>query len=75
MSCGKDNQGDAESTSEKTANSLPKIVYEFGYRLNDFKVIKDTIKKGDSFGIILDRHHVYYPKINAIAKGLSLIHI
>ena len=71
MSCGKDNQGDAESTSEKTANSLPKIVYEFGYRLNDFKVIKDTIKKGDSFGIILDRHHVYYPKINAIAKKIK----
>ena len=71
MSCGKDNQGDAESTSEKTANSLPKIVYEFGYRLNDFKVIKDTIKKGDSFGIILDRHHVFYPKINAIAKKIK----
>ena len=71
MSCGKGNQGDTENTSKKTANALPKIVYEFGYKLNDFKVIKDTIKKGESFGIILDRHHVYYPKINAIAKKIK----
>ena len=71
MSCGEDNQGDAQSTSTNTAASIPKIITEFGYRLNDFKVIKDTIKKGESFGIILDRHHVFYPKINAIAKKIK----
>ena len=71
MSCGKDNQGGAESASTNTAASTPKIITEFGYRLNDFKVIKDTIKKGESFGIILDRHHVFYPKINAIAKKIK----
>jgi len=71
MSCGEDNQGDVESTSTNTAASIPKIITEFGYRLNDFKVIKDTIKKGESFGIILDRHHVFYPKINAIAKKIK----
>lgn len=49
----------------------PKIIYEFGYKLNDYKVIKDTIKKGESFGIILDRHHVFYPKINSIAKTIK----
>ena len=71
MSCGKDNQGGVESASTNTAASTPKIITEFGYRLNDFKVIKDTIKKGESFGIILDRHHVFYPKINAIAKKIK----
>jgi murein DD-endopeptidase MepM/ murein hydrolase activator NlpD len=49
----------------------PKIIYEFGYKLNDYKVIKDTIKNGESFGIILDRHHVFYPKINSIAKTIK----
>ncbi|MFY0604542.1 MAG: peptidoglycan DD-metalloendopeptidase family protein [Flavobacteriaceae bacterium] len=49
----------------------PKIQYEFGFKLNDYKVVKDTIKKGESFGIILDRHHVYYPKINNIAKTIK----
>lgn len=45
----------------------PKPVIKFGYNVDDYKVIHDTIKSGESFGIILDRHHVMYPKINQIA--------
>ncbi|TVZ56469.1 murein DD-endopeptidase MepM/ murein hydrolase activator NlpD [Lutibacter sp. Hel_I_33_5] len=50
---------------------IPKVFYEYGYKLNDFKVINDTIKNGESFGIILDRHHVSYPKINKIAGSIK----
>ena len=71
MSCGKDNIKDTPDTSDEITASVPKIIHEFGYTLNDYKVIKDTIKKGESFGIILDRHHVFYPKINAIAKKIK----
>lgn len=71
LSCGKDNPEETNGGSDKANTSTPKIIHEFGYRLNDFKVIRDTIKKGESFGIILDRHHVYYPKINAIAKKIK----
>ena len=71
LSCGKDNPEEANGGSDKANTATPKIIHEFGYRLNDFKVIRDTIKKGESFGIILDRHHVYYPKINAIAKKIK----
>jgi len=71
LSCSKDNSEEANGGSDKSNTSTPKIIHEFGYRLNDFKVIRDTIKKGESFGIILDRHHVYYPKINAIAKKIK----
>ena len=39
----------------------PVIVNEFGFVLNDYKVIRDTIKKNESFGEILDKHHVPYP--------------
>tara|TARA_R110001592_G_scaffold178937_9_gene420279 strand:- start:1870 stop:3135 length:1266 start_codon:yes stop_codon:yes gene_type:complete len=42
----------------------------FGYKLDDYKVIQDTIRNGESFGAILDRHHVYYPKINQIATSI-----
>ncbi len=49
----------------------PKIVYQFGYKLDDYKVINDTIKKGESFGVILDRHHVDYPIINKIARKIK----
>ena len=71
MSCGKDNIKDTLDASDEITASVPKIIHEFGYTLNNYTVIKDTIKKGESFGIILDRHHVYYPKINAIAKGIK----
>ena len=71
LSCGKDNIKDTPDTSDEITASVPKIIHEFGYTLNDYKVIKDTIKKGESFGIILDRHHVFYPKINAIAKKIK----
>jgi murein DD-endopeptidase MepM/ murein hydrolase activator NlpD len=50
----------------------PKVsVVKFGYKIDDFKVIEDTIKSGDSFGAILDKHHILYPKINQIASSVK----
>ena len=49
----------------------PKPVFRFGYKLDDFVVLQDTIKSGESFGEILDRHHVSYPKINKIADSIK----
>ena len=39
--------------------------------MEDYKVILDTIKSGESFGVIMDRHHVGYPKINKIAAAIK----
>ena len=41
---------------------------EFGFNLNDYVVKRDTIKKGDSFGEILERNKLGYPKIFHIAE-------
>ncbi|OUR91597.1 peptidase M23 [Flavobacteriales bacterium 34_180_T64] len=41
---------------------------EFGFNLNDYVVKRDTIKKGDSFGEILERNKIGYPKIFQIAE-------
>jgi len=49
----------------------PKPVYKFGYKLDDYKVTLDTIKSGESFGEIMDRHHVDYPKIYQIAGSIK----
>ncbi|MEC3906496.1 peptidoglycan DD-metalloendopeptidase family protein [Tamlana sp. 2201CG12-4] len=46
----------------------PKDIIEFGFNLNDFVVKRDTIKKGDSFGEILERNKVGYPQIFHIAE-------
>ena len=42
--------------------------FEFGFKLNDYIVIRDTIKRGDSFGEILERNKIGYPKIFQIAE-------
>ncbi|MEO9570601.1 MAG: peptidoglycan DD-metalloendopeptidase family protein [Polaribacter sp.] len=62
---------DTEKTISTIKKVKPKPVYKFGYKLDDFKVIQDTIKSGESFGAILDRHHVFYPKINKIASTIK----
>jgi murein DD-endopeptidase len=49
----------------------PKPVYKYGFKISDYKIVLDTIKSGESFGIILDRHHVNYPKINKIASSIK----
>ena len=41
---------------------------EFGFNLDNFIVKRDTIKKGDSFGEILQRNNISYPKIFKIAE-------
>ena len=60
-----------EVVEEKIIPPKPKEIIQFGYKLNDYKVINDTIKNGESFGIIMDRHHVFYPKINKIASVIK----
>ena len=66
MSCKKDEEKPVEIVEK-----APEPEIRFGYNLDDYKVIQDTIKSGESFGIILDRHHVFYPKINKIAATVK----
>ncbi len=47
----------------------PIIIEEFGYVLNNYKVFRDTIKSGESFGEILERYHIEYPAIYNIAEA------
>lgn len=46
----------------------PEEIYEFGFNLNDYVVKRDTIRKGDSFGEILQRNQIDYSKIFQIAQ-------
>ena len=69
QSCKK-NTADLAEVIEKEIEVEPvMIIEEFGYILNNYKVIKDTIKSGESFGSILDRYHVDYPEIYKIAEA------
>lgn len=44
---------------------------EFGYNLDDYVVIRDTIKKGDSFGEIMERNKIGYPQIYNIVEKVK----
>jgi len=41
---------------------------EFGFHLNDYVVVRDTVRSGDSFGEILGKNHIGYSKIFQIAE-------
>ena len=45
-----------------------KIIKQFGYTLNDYHVVKDTVKSGDSFGTILEKNNLFYPQIYNIVQ-------
>jgi murein DD-endopeptidase MepM/ murein hydrolase activator NlpD len=53
ISCKKDN----EKSLLPTKKAEP-IRYDFGFRLNDFFVINDTIKSGDTFGSIIEKQNL-----------------
>ena len=65
-SCKKDK---SETTLSKEREI--KIIKEFGYTLNNYIVTKDTIRSGESFGEILDRHHIEYPAVYKIAEKVK----
>jgi murein DD-endopeptidase MepM/ murein hydrolase activator NlpD len=66
-SCKKEEEfkGEIKTKLEKTI--APK--YEFGFNLDNFDVLVDTIKSGDSFGKILFENHIGYGKIEEIVQA------
>ncbi|MCB0374917.1 MAG: M23 family metallopeptidase [Sinomicrobium sp.] len=62
--CGAPPQSNiAEGPPEKPFEPM-----EFGFKLNDYLVKRDTIKYGDRFGAILNRHNIGHGRIFEIAK-------
>ncbi|WP_010521361.1 M23 family metallopeptidase [Aquimarina agarivorans] len=50
---------------------MPKIIKEFDFVLNDYQVVKDTIKSGDSFGAIMDAHGVTRSQVFEISNKVK----
>ena len=69
------------SCGEKKPESKPEIVKEkiikqFGFTLNDYTVKRDTVKRGDSFGSILEDNDLFYPQIyNIVQKAKKVFDI
>ena len=46
---------------------------KFGYNFSNYKVVNDTVRKGDSFGKILENNQLFYPKIHHIAQKTKAV--
>jgi len=60
-----------EKLAEQLTAEVPvqkTIEKRFGFNLDDFKVVYDTIKKGETFGELMLKNNVDYPKIIQISK-------
>lgn len=50
---------------------IPKPVLLFGYNLDNYNMVKDTISNNETLGVILDRYHVEYPTIYNIVNQIK----
>jgi murein DD-endopeptidase len=53
-----------ETTTVKEKKAKDSMYY--GFNLNLFEVVRDTVKSGDSFGELLLKHRVGYPEIHSL---------
>ena len=51
-----------------------KIVKQFGFTLNNYHVLKDTVRSGDSFGTILEKNNLFYPQIYNIVQKAKQVY-
>ena len=68
IACKKDKPEPPVLEEKVAVVEKPKEVFEFGFKLNDYIVKRDTVKKGESFGQILEQNKIGYPKIFHIAE-------
>lgn len=69
LSCKKEDKKELEKIKVIEKPKPPVLLY--GYNLNHYNVINDTIRNGESFGVILDRYHIMYPRINEIVTTIK----
>lgn len=62
----KETQEKSKVTKQKDAKEV--VMMEFGFNLNDYDVVKDTVRNGDSFGKILEKNNIGYSTVFNIVE-------
>ncbi|MDC6365338.1 MULTISPECIES: peptidoglycan DD-metalloendopeptidase family protein [Flavobacteriaceae] len=68
-SCKQDKVVVNELVQSETLEKVPTT--HFGFNLDEFNVVKDTVKWGDSFGELMLKNKVEYPKIATISENFK----
>jgi len=71
ISCEKQQQQEIAIKVEPQKNQEEILNRKYGYILNDFEVVTDTVHNGDSFGALLDAHGVNRSKVFEIANSVK----
>ncbi|HEU4495646.1 MAG TPA: M23 family peptidase, partial [Flavobacterium sp.] len=66
FSCRKEG-GEAKEAEKDIAAKEPAIV-EFGFNFNDFKVENDTVRSGDTFSTIMEKHNLETYNVHDITE-------
>lgn len=69
IACKQENQKSTENSKEEKA--ITQIVLpekQYGFTLDNFIVAQDTVRKGDSFGKLMQNSNVDYPKIAKVSE-------
>ena len=66
-SCKQTKEPVEEVAKAEPIEKLPELHY--GFNLDEFKVVHDTVRNGDSFGELMLKNNVDYPKIAAVSEN------
>ena len=54
-----------------TTKNVIRANFQYGYDFNEFNVVRDTIRSGDTFGAILDENHVSQREIYGVVSKIK----
>lgn len=63
-----------EIAGKKTVDTIkekPKPVLKYGYDLNEYQIVKKKIRRGDTFGDILEANGIDYPEVYQILQAIK----
>ncbi|GAB2761479.1 peptidoglycan DD-metalloendopeptidase family protein [Actinomadura fibrosa] len=69
--CNDDSKNADLADNLEKVEKAPALIKEYGFTLNGYDVVRDTIRSGDSFGIILGSHGVDPAKIFQIVEKVK----
>ncbi|NAS12569.1 peptidoglycan DD-metalloendopeptidase family protein [Poritiphilus flavus] len=70
FSCNEEKPKPKEDPVKEIAQiTEPETREEFGFNLEDFNIVQDTVRRGDSFGELMLENKVDYPKIAKVSES------
>lgn len=70
LSCNKSNDKSENIIKVKTVKPIADNS-DFGFNYSDFNVVQDTVKKGDTFGTIIDKQNIGDRRVFEIVKSVK----